>query len=124
MIVYVPEKLKRFAGDAYTAGTKSEQLISFVDLVPTVLSLAGQRAPSYLQGKAFLESTLLSQRSICTRIEIGWTSESICRERSAMIAISTFVISIPSPARKSSCLHVRNANNPGLEAVVRRGQVE
>ncbi len=48
------ERLQRWAGDAYKSGTKSERLISFVDLVPTVLSLAGERPASHLQGSAFL----------------------------------------------------------------------
>ncbi|MFN8346878.1 MAG: sulfatase [Spirosomataceae bacterium] len=36
------------------SGTVDEQLISFVDLAPTVLSLANIPLPSYLQGQAFL----------------------------------------------------------------------
>ncbi len=32
---------------------RTDQLISFVDLAPTVLSLAGVEAPSYMEGKAF-----------------------------------------------------------------------
>ena len=37
-------------------GTVDDQLISFVDLAPTVLSLAGCGIPNYLQGQAFLGS--------------------------------------------------------------------
>lgn len=33
---------------------RSEQMISFVDLAPTLLSLAGIEPPSYMEGKAFL----------------------------------------------------------------------
>ena len=36
------------------AGTRDEQLISFIDFAPTVFSLAGIQAPDYLQGHAFL----------------------------------------------------------------------
>jgi N-sulfoglucosamine sulfohydrolase len=37
-------------------GTVDDQLVSFVDLAPTVLSLAGCGIPNYLQGQAFLGS--------------------------------------------------------------------
>ncbi len=36
------------------AGTKVEDIVSLMDLGPTVLSLAGIKPPSYMQGKAFL----------------------------------------------------------------------
>ncbi len=35
-------------------GTKTDRLVSFVDLAPTVLSLAGAELPEHLHGKAFL----------------------------------------------------------------------
>jgi arylsulfatase A-like enzyme len=41
---------------AKNAGTVDKQLISFVDLAPTVLSLANIPLPKYLQGQAFLGS--------------------------------------------------------------------
>jgi N-sulfoglucosamine sulfohydrolase len=40
--------------DPRTPGTKSDELVSFVDLAPTVLSLAGVEVPAHLQGQAFL----------------------------------------------------------------------
>lgn len=40
--------------DKMNAGTKDEQLISFIDLAPTILSLAGIEPPEYMQGQAFL----------------------------------------------------------------------
>lgn len=36
------------------AGSKDEQLASFIDLAPTLLSLIGVQPPTYMQGKAFL----------------------------------------------------------------------
>ena len=36
------------------AGARSDRLVSFVDLAPTTLSLAGQDIPENMQGKAFL----------------------------------------------------------------------
>ncbi len=36
------------------AGSKDDQLISFVDFAPTLLSLAGVNPPDYIQGQAFM----------------------------------------------------------------------
>lgn len=36
------------------AGTKDEQLISFIDFAPTLLSLTGVEPPEYMHGKAFV----------------------------------------------------------------------
>ncbi|XCF05481.1 sulfatase [Tamlana crocina] len=46
MIIRFPNKLK--------AGTKDEQLISFVDFAPTLLSIIGEAPKPYMQGQAFL----------------------------------------------------------------------
>ena len=46
MIVRWPGKLK--------AGTVSDELISFIDFGPTVMSLAGVDVPDYMQGRPFL----------------------------------------------------------------------
>jgi len=54
LIVHVPERLQALAGEQYRAAGKSERLVSFVDLVPTVLSLTGLTPPAHLQGHAFL----------------------------------------------------------------------
>lgn len=54
MIVHVPERFQALVMDQYQVGTASDRLVSFVDLMPTVLSLAGQRPAPELQGKAFL----------------------------------------------------------------------
>ncbi|MGB5417490.1 sulfatase family protein [Algibacter sp.] len=46
MIIRYPNKLM--------AGTKDEQLISFIDFAPTLLSITGQEPKPYFQGQAFL----------------------------------------------------------------------
>ena len=46
MIIRFPKKMK--------AGTKDNQLISFVDFAPTLLSLSGEEPKAYMQGQAFL----------------------------------------------------------------------
>lgn len=52
-IIRIPEKYK-YLFPAETPGSKVDRLVSFVDLVPTLLSIAGIEIPEYLQGNAFL----------------------------------------------------------------------
>ncbi len=52
MIIRFPKKYAFLAPG--TPGTKTDRIVSFVDLAPTVLSLAGMEIPDYLQGKSFL----------------------------------------------------------------------
>ncbi len=52
-IVRIPEKYK-YLFPAEKTGSKVTRLVSFVDLVPTLLSIAGIEIPEYLQGSAFL----------------------------------------------------------------------
>lgn len=54
LLVHIPEKWRSLAPKDYVAGGTSERLVSFVDLAPTLLSLAGIPKPSYYQGHAFL----------------------------------------------------------------------
>ena len=54
MIVYVPEQLKHLAPNEYASGKQSERLVGFVDLAPTMLSLAGVEPPQEMQGNAFM----------------------------------------------------------------------
>ena len=54
IVVSVPEKFKHLAPKDYRVGTKSNRLVGFVDLAPSMLSLAGVKAPSFYQGRAFL----------------------------------------------------------------------
>lgn len=52
LVVYIPDKFKHLS--PYRPGSATDELISFVDFVPTALSLTGRPAPAYMQGKAFL----------------------------------------------------------------------
>lgn len=54
LLIHFPEKWKHLAPKEYAPGSKSERLVGFVDLAPTVLSLAGVQPPDYYQGRAFL----------------------------------------------------------------------
>ena len=53
MVVYFPEKWRHLAPNEYAAGGQSDRLVSFVDLAPTVLSIAGIKPPEWMQGHAF-----------------------------------------------------------------------
>ena len=56
LIVRWPEKLRNSAtkSDGLKPGTVRDELVAFVDLAPTVLSIAGVEIPEHLQGQAFL----------------------------------------------------------------------
>jgi arylsulfatase A-like enzyme len=54
LVVYIPEKWRSLAPKEYQPGGASERLVSFVDLAPTVLSLAGLQPPEWMQGHAFM----------------------------------------------------------------------
>ncbi len=53
LVVYFPPKWRHLAPKEYQPGGASDRLVSFVDLAPTVLSLAGVRPPEWMQGHAF-----------------------------------------------------------------------
>lgn len=53
MVVYFPPKWQHLAPKEYAAGGKSDRLVSFVDLAPTLLSIAGVQPPTWMQGHAF-----------------------------------------------------------------------
>lgn len=50
MVVYIPPKFSQLGPESGS----TDRLVSFVDLAPTVLSLAGIKPPDWMQGKAFL----------------------------------------------------------------------
>jgi uncharacterized sulfatase len=53
MVVYFPKKWEHLAPKEYKSGGKSDRLVGFVDLAPTLLSLAGVKPPATMQGHAF-----------------------------------------------------------------------
>ncbi|GAB3291926.1 sulfatase family protein [Parahaliea aestuarii] len=52
MVIYWPE---RYRPTAVAPGSSDARLISFVDLAPTILALAGVPAPDFIQGRDFLD---------------------------------------------------------------------
>ncbi len=53
LVVHFPPKWRHLAPKEYAPGARSDRLVSFVDLAPTVLSLAGIAPPAAMQGRAF-----------------------------------------------------------------------
>lgn len=61
MIAYAPEKYQHLL--AGKPGTVSDELVSFIDLAPTVLHLAGASIPDNMHGRAFLGENLKPERA-------------------------------------------------------------
>jgi len=53
LIVSFPEKWRKLAPKDYAQGGESGRMVAFVDLAPTLLSLAGIQPPAWMQGEAF-----------------------------------------------------------------------
>ena len=51
-IVYIPEKYQRIT--EMKPGTQTDEMVSFIDFQPTLLSIINKTAPDYIQGKPFL----------------------------------------------------------------------
>ncbi len=60
LMVRIPETL-RHTGQG-EPGTVNDELVSFVDMAPTVLNLAGVAVPSHMQGRAYLGPDISSPR--------------------------------------------------------------
>ncbi|MCB1062529.1 MAG: sulfatase-like hydrolase/transferase [Verrucomicrobiae bacterium] len=52
-MIHVPEKWKDLAPADYLAGGTSDRMVGFIDLAPTMLSIAGIEPPKWMQGDAF-----------------------------------------------------------------------
>jgi len=66
LIIRVPQKLRKLGfpanPDAIEGGAVNDDLITFVDFAPTMLSLAGIKIPRHIQGSAFLGSQKAKSR--------------------------------------------------------------
>ncbi len=54
LVIHLPKKYAHLA--KAKAGSQTDQLVTFLDFAPTMLSLAGINVPAYMQGQAFLGS--------------------------------------------------------------------
>lgn len=55
MIVHLPESFRAGTPYEFIVGSEDARLVSFVDLAPTILELAGIERPDYLHGESFLD---------------------------------------------------------------------
>ncbi len=54
LVVHVPARFRHLAAPDYRVGGSTARPIAFVDMAPTVLSLAGLTPPRHMQGRAFM----------------------------------------------------------------------
>lgn len=54
LIVHIPDRFAGLRPPDYAPAGRSSRLVSFVDLAPTMLALAGIHPPAWMQGRAFL----------------------------------------------------------------------
>lgn len=54
ILTVIPDKWRHLAPRQWRAGSSTDRLVGFVDLAPTMLSLAGVKPPEWYQGRAFL----------------------------------------------------------------------
>ncbi|WP_437201231.1 sulfatase-like hydrolase/transferase [Planctomicrobium sp. SH664] len=54
LLIRVPEKFRHLASADMQPGGTSERLVAFIDFAPTLVSLAGQKPPAWMQGRAFM----------------------------------------------------------------------
>ncbi|MDX1284385.1 MAG: sulfatase, partial [Draconibacterium sp.] len=60
LVVYVPEKFKHMS--RVSLGEKNDELVSFVDFAPTVLSMAGAEIPKTMEGQPFMGRRIAPER--------------------------------------------------------------
>jgi uncharacterized sulfatase len=63
LIIRIPQKWRKLVGAEFVPGTRSDRMISMIDLGPTMLSLAGVATPDHMQGRAFLGPHAAQPRS-------------------------------------------------------------
>ena len=70
MVVYIPEKWENLS--PFQIGSKTSAFIDFLDLVPTILSIAGIEIPDYLDGTPFLGQTINKENIEQQNITFGY----------------------------------------------------
>ncbi|MFD1142189.1 sulfatase-like hydrolase/transferase [Larkinella insperata] len=61
LVIHLPKKWAHLANSK--AGSQTDQLVTFVDFAPTILSLVGIPIPGYMQGQAFLGTQQKPERA-------------------------------------------------------------
>ena len=125
IVVHIPEKFRHLAGPGFRQGGKSDRLIGFVDLAPTVLSLAGIKPPDHLQGQAFLGKYATPERAYNYGFR-GRMDERYDMVRSVRDKRYVYNPQLHAPQNLWAIhrLYVPNADNKGLEKALRRRQAQ
>ena len=120
-IVYFPPKWRHLAPKDYRSGGTSDRLISFVDLAPTMLSLAGIKPPEWMQGGAFCGKYESPEPEFSFgfrgRMDERYDLVRSVRDKRYMYIRNYMPHRPRGPARG---VHVRHADDARLAAAVRR----
>ena len=96
----------------YQPGGKTDRLVSFVDLAPTMLSLAGMRAAGLDARARVSRQVSAPHRSrTCSASAAAWTSATTWCAASATGATSIFATSCRTAARAARGVHVPDADD-------------
>ena len=89
-VIRVPERFKHLY-PAEGAGDKVDRLVNFVDLAPTLLSIAGVPIPDYMQGDAFLgaQKTSDPEYTFMSRLRMDERYDKVRAVRGAHRAVPT-----------------------------------
>ncbi len=75
LIIRIPERFQGPQTIAYASGAHSYSAVSFIDIAPTIIELAGSKIPYYMQGRNFLSSTTFVKYSYSFMDRIDSTSD-------------------------------------------------
>ena len=96
LIVHVPEKWKHLASSDYKVGGSINRRVGFVDLAPTLLSIAGKKPPAHMQGYAFMGNTKQVLRNLDMAFVVEWTNATTWFDLCLENVIFTYVTICPT----------------------------
>jgi hypothetical protein len=120
MVVYFPQKWRHLAPKEYQPGGRSERMVNFVDLAPTLLSLVGIKPPDWMQGRLCRSA---SDRTAGSPVRRAWTHGRTVRSgsqrdrRPLPLPAELLPSRLPGPAGR---VPVPDPDHPHLARVVRR----
>ena len=122
LIVYVPPRFRELAGAGYRAGESTGELAAFVDLAPTMLSLAGIPPPDHMHGRALLGPYRdpPAEYLYGFRGRMDERYDFVRGVRDDRYVYVPELRAAPRP-RAVRVLHVPDADDPRVEGAVRRG---
>lgn len=119
LIVHIPEKFAHLRPDDYQAGGETGRLVSFVDLAPTLLSLAGIEPPGVDAGARICRCSRSGAAAVSVRFSRpdGRTLRpgSFGRQRAVRVPAS---LHAPQDLRTVHQVHVPDADDSGVASGV------